>query len=419
MNRTSDVLIIGGGITGLSSAYYLNKAGRSVRIIERGAVGSGSSRSNCGLIVPSAVYPLCSFGALAESLLNIFNSNSPLYIRPSLDFGRIMWLVHFAGKCNSKYAARVAPARLEILNASTQLYKQLLDEEGIRCQWNSGGNWYVYKSKQNMAGFAEASRRLEDRFGISATAYSRDALLAKEPRLDPSVCGGHLLPMDACLKPELLLEQLKAVLLNRGGTVINEETNVTKMIVSGNVISGVETTDGEYRADEYVLAAGAWSPQFARELGARIPIQPGRGYSLTTRGQFESAPSIAFHCYERKVVITPFESELRVGGTMELAGYHTKPSEKRLRTIISSANEYLVEPLEFEAMETWDSLRPMMCDDMPIIGRSPRQRNLVVAAGHGMLGMSMGPSTGKLVSELIVGGQTHIDREPWRMERFN
>ena len=416
MNNHSEVLVIGGGIIGAACAYYLMKEGRRVRILEQNKFSEGASNGNCGLIVTSHLLPLCAPGAIRKELKRMIRRTSPLYVKPSLDLDRLRWFLNFARKCNGEHLAHAIRARERILHLSDQLYETLFHEEKIECEWKKKGVLMVFKTEAEMEKYSQINAYLKP-YGLDAKPYARDALIDLEPALRKDVFGAWYHPMESHLRPEALLQELLRVLV-REGTVIQEDCRLINFVVEGDRITKIIATKGEFKADHYVLATGAWTPQIARQLDLKVPVQAGKGYSITM-ARPSICPEIPCYFYEKSVVATPWKSGYRLGGTMEFSGFNSTLVLKRIQNLKNVAREYLQDPVGEPILEEWVGMRPMTYDDLPVIDRAPRHRNLVVATGHGMTGISMAPSTGKLVAEIITGRTPHLDPAPFSIQRFH
>jgi D-amino-acid dehydrogenase len=411
----SDVLILGGGVIGLACAYYLAQEGVSVRIVERDKIGAGASSGNCGFVFTSDLPPLCAPGAVSYELARMLVGKSPLYIKPEPDLEKMLWLLKFAGKCNRTHLAHAVAAREAILRYSGSLYTDLFDVEKLNGGREQSGVMMVCRTREGMARYGRTNELLKP-YGLEATPYRGEALGQLEPALREDLHGAWYHPEDFHLHPEQLVAELQALLLKMG-VVLEEQCPVEQLTGRGRAVEGVATPRGEFTADRYVVALGAWSRQFARRLGARIPVQPGKGYTLTMN---RPAVCLKIPCYmyETNVVATPWKDAFRLGGTMEFSGYGLEVNRKRIARIKTSAARYLKEPFGTTLIEERSDLRPMSYDDLPIIGRPKNHRNVFLATGHGMLGISMAPGTGKLLADLVRGVKPAIDATPFSPQRF-
>ena len=212
------------------------------------------------------------------------------------------------------------------------------------------------------------------------------------------------------------MSELERVVRERGA-VLEEECPATGFRVEGGGVTSVETPRGPIAAKEILLATGAWSPQLGKRLGLRIPVQPGKGYSLTMAPP-PAGPRIPMLLRERRMAVTPWGSGFRLGGTMEFAGYDDRLDPVRLAALMRGAALYLKGPLPADGHEAWTGWRPMTPDDLPILGRAPGLANVTLAVGHNMLGTTLAAGTGLVISELITGRASSVDLAPFAVTRF-
>jgi D-amino-acid dehydrogenase len=413
--HNSDVVILGGGVIGITCAYYLQKAGRQVRIIEQNEVGSGASHGNCGWACFTDILPLCSPGLISDTLIEMIQRKSSLHIRPKLDFGLLNWLFRFSRNCNHKYVSRIIKHRHAFLNASEELYRTLLAEEKIHCDWESNGILKLYKEEKNMAGYAETNDILK-RYGLEATPFVGQALHEKEPAVREDVFGGWFHGTDHHLRPDKFVGEMKSVILKKGA-IIDENCRIKSLNTRKGKVVNINTSKGDVAADHFVFALGAWSRNFARQLNLKIPVQPGKGYSITT-SKPSLCPESLCYFFEKHVIGSPWKSGFRLGGLLSFSGYDTNPEPKRFNYLREASKAYLKVPMGDTLQEEWVGLRPMSCDDMPIIGWSPVHTNFMMATGHSMLGMSMAPATGKLVADMVTGQAPFMDPTVFSIKRF-
>ncbi len=416
MKRHSEILIIGGGIIGLASAYYLAKAGKRVRLVEQDRIGAGASHGNCGLIFTSHLIPLCTPGTIRQEIKRMFRRTSPLYVSLAPDIKRLRWFLNFAKKCKSEHMAHAIQAREKILQSSKLLFEILFSEEKLDCDWEARGILLVFKTRNAMQKYSQTNNHLKP-FDLDAVPLVGDELFSLEPALQKNVYGAWFHKTDSHLRPDKLMQAWKH-LLQKMGAAIEENCRLEALVSEPNRILKARTTRGDYTADEYVLASGAWTPQIARTLGLNVPIQPGKGYSVTMERP-ALCPKIPCYFYEKSVVATPWKSGFRLGGTMEFSGFNSDILAGRIQNLTSAAGEYLKASIGQPIIEEWVGMRPMVYDDLPIISRSSNQHNIVIASGHGMSGISMATATGKLVSEIIIGCEPHIDATAFDVSRFN
>ncbi len=415
MNERKHVVVIGGGVIGTACAHFLLQSGWRVTILEKGTFGNAASHANCGFVCPSHVLPLAMPGAVRGAMRSMFARNSPFKIRPGFRLGLWRWLLDFARRCNQADMMESARGIQPLLNSSRTLYDELI-RGGIECEWQTRGLLFVFHSREGMEHYAETNELLKKEFNAPARSFFGDDVRQCEPLLKPGLGGGWLYESDAHLRPDRLMRSWRASIESRGGT-IRENVAVLNFIRSGDVAMGVHTSEGELRADALVLAAGALTPALNEHLGCRIPIQPGKGYSLTTTRP-KHCPRMPMIFEEHRVAVTPMHSGYRLGSMMEFVGYDDSIRPKRIAYLREAASHYLDEPAGETVEETWYGWRPMTPDSRPIIGRSPSLDNVVIAAGHNMLGLSMAPATGRLVAEILNGNQPHLEVSPYSPRRF-
>jgi D-amino-acid dehydrogenase len=411
------VVVVGGGVIGASCAYFLARSGWSVTVVDSGGFGQGCSHANCGFISPSHVLPLASPGALRVALGSLFKRNSPLKVRARLDPAVWSWLYHFARRCNHTDMMEAGAAIQALLNSSRRLYQEIIEAEQMDCEWHMQGMLFVLRTEAGMEHFAHTDKLLRESFHVPAQRFDGAALTEREPALKPGLAGGWLYEGDAHLRPDKLMASWERVLKNRG-VAIHERSPVQGLVRDGGRARAITTTRGEIEADAFVFATGALTPLLSRELGCRIPIQPGKGYSITMPRPAR-CPKHPLIFEEHRVAVTPMDSGYRLGSTMEFAGYDATLRRERLELLRESARLYLHEPYCDPVQEEWFGWRPMTYDGKPIIDRSPAWPNVMIAAGHNMLGVSMAPATGRLVAELLNEEKPHIDPAPYTVTRFN
>jgi D-amino-acid dehydrogenase len=409
-------VVIGGGVIGTACAHYLQKAGWHVTLVDRASVGGGSSHANCGFICPSHILPLAEPGMIGKALRSLFQRNSPFAIRPRLDPALWSWLLHFAARCNERDQIAAGCGIQPLLLSSDALYRQLIKEEELDCEFETRGMLFAYRSAHQLEAFAATNRLLSEKFNCPARHLDRDAVLALEPALRPGLAGGWYYHDDSHLRPDKLLSAWRRR-LEANGLTVHENCPFQGFQTRDARALAAATPLGELRGDLFVVATGAWTPLLNVGLGCRIPIQPGKGYSLTMPRP-SVCPGMPLVFPETRVAVTPFRSGYRLGSTMEFAGYDTALRRERLQLLVDGAKDYLLEPCCEPVQEEWFGWRPMTYDSLPIIDRSPAFENVIIAAGHNMLGLSMAPATGKLVAELAGGVPPHINPIHYRADRF-
>jgi D-amino-acid dehydrogenase len=415
MDSQQDVVIIGGGVIGVCSAYYLAQKGIQATLIEKGEIASGCSYGNGGLIVPSHSVPLASPGTLGSGLRWLFDSESPFYLKPRFDMDLFSWLLRFALASRPTQMLRSVSIMRDLLFASRALYEELAETAGFDFGFAGKGSLLVYLSREKLQHEMKEVHLLES-FEIPLEVMDETRVHDLEPALLPQVAGGIYYPRDGHINPHRFVTGLaeKAQTL---GAEIRTNSEVTGFESSRGKITRIRTTRGDLTPKQVVLATGSWSPEVARDLKLRIPIQAAKGYSVTIENP-SVCPKIPLLFGEALVVANPLGDSLRLAGTLELAGMDFSINSRRVDAMRSASSRYLPGLDEARVIEIWRGLRPCTPDGLPIISRSNDFENLIVAAGHAMLGMSLGPVTGNLVSQLVDGQKTEVDVSPFRMERF-
>lgn len=417
MSQTSSVIVIGGGAIGLSAAYFLRKEGYAVSVIDKGDMGSGCSLHNAGLVVPSHYVPLAAPGMIAQGMKWMFNPSSPFYIKPRLDPDFLSWVWKFRASCTKAHVERSMALLRDLHLASFSLYEELAThaEFGL----TKRGFLMLYlaeKGKHECEEMAEMAKQL----GIRADLVDREGAESLQEGMRVGAKGGLFYPGDGHLTPDRFVHSL-ADYLKTIGVVLKPSTEAKGFKRVNGTIKALTTSAGELVADQYVMAAGSWSPGLGKSLGIKIPVQAGKGYSITITRSSPNPP-VPMVLTEARVAVTPFGNRLRFAGTMELAGVDLSITERRVQAILHSVPRYLPDiaaPTEGMNGTVWAGLRPCTPDGLPLIGRPRTLENLIMATGHAMIGTSLAPITGKLVSEIAANKAPSIDCSALAPDRFN
>ena len=407
---SKQVVIIGGGIIGLCSAYYLAKQGHQVQVLDRNPEQrNGCSFGNAGMIVPSHFVPLAAPGMVALGLKWMWNPESPFYIKPRLNGDLLDWGMKFWQAANQEHVTRSAPCLRDLNFASRKCYEELAELPGGDFALTKRGLLMLCKTEHALAEEAAQAQRANE-FGVPAQVLDAKQTAALDPDVSMDICGAVYYPKDCHLSPnrlmEVLLKQCAAL-----GVQFHWGTDVTQMRQTNGRITVVNTNAGkEITADEFVLCGGSWSPELSKVVGLKLPMQAGKGYSLTLTKP-RQLPQLCSIFTEARMAITPMNGSLRFGGTMEIAGLNEEINPVRVRGIIKAVPRYFLQFTEadFDGIQPWCGLRPCSPDGLPYLGRTEKFKNLTIATGHAMMGLSLGPITGRLVSELITSNKASMD----------
>jgi len=401
-------VIVGGGIVGLSAAYELLRRGRQVVLLEKGAADHDScSLGNAGMIVPSHFVPLAAPGMVALGLKWMFDGESPFWVRPRLDPALFAWGWKFWRASTQAHVARCEPILRDLNLRSRALFLRHRDELPGRFDLEDVGLLALCQTQQTLDHEAVMAAR-SNALGVPTEVLSADEVRRRDPGVDYAIAGAVLFTKDAHLDPRKLVASLTAEVTRLGGRIVFD-AEVTGWKGEGDLLRAAVTKQGEFAGEAFVLAAGAWSPAAAAALGLRIPMQAGKGYSMRLERPVQR-PKYCSLLMEARVAVTPMGSALTVGGTMEITGNDLSVNPARVRGIRKAFVRYYpaFKEADFEALPVWSGLRPCPPDGMPYLGRTRAKRNLIVATGHSMMGLSLGPVTGEIVAQLICGESTSI-----------
>ncbi|HGM5881200.1 MAG: FAD-dependent oxidoreductase [Stenotrophomonas maltophilia] len=409
-----DVIVVGAGAIGLASALALRAQGRQVRVIDRGRVGGATSHGNCGTITPSHAPPLAAPGVPLRALRWMLDPRAPLYVRTRLDPTLWRWLLQFGARCNARRWLQSTRARGALLDDSRRRLAEWVQAHALDCEFDARGLDYVFGDARNFDHHVAECEALNAQ-GIATTCIGGGDYARANPAFHDRLAGAIHFPGDAQLRPDRYTAELARV-LRAQGVVIDEQMDVQGF---SDDAQGVRVQAGgqSLAARELVLATGPWSRHWARQLDLRVPIQPGKGYSLTW-SRPALVPQRPVVLKDHSVFVIAWREALRLGGTMEFAGADPSLRATRLRALQQAADHYLRAPRGAQLQEQWCGWRPMSVDDVPLIGRAPAHPHVWLAAGHGMLGISTSAGTGQLIADLVCGRTPAIDPAPYRPERF-
>ncbi len=408
----SHAVVIGGGVVGVATAYYLSRQGWQVTLLEQNEIASGCSQGNAGQVTPGHL-PLPQPGVLARNLRWLLKPTSPLFVAPRWDLGLVRWMLRFQQASNDAHLRFATHMLCRLGAASRRLFEEL--SPTIGSAYCCPGRLEICRSRHSYAA-ARAEADLLQQFGFSSRRLDGAAVCEMEPALEAEVAGGIYYPDSGYCNPAEFVRRLADAAVGEGARV-QTGRRVTGLGVENGRVRDVVAQGESMAADAVVLAGGSWTPQLARQLGLRLPIQPGKGYHLdmTLPGR---RPAVPLVLVEEKIFVTPLDDLIRLAGTMEFSGFNLKLRAARLELLKRGAQQFFPALRHGEVRSEWCHLRPMTPDGLPVIGRVGRPDNVWIAAGHGMLGLTQGPITGKLVAEWIVSGRPSIDLSPLRPDRF-
>ena len=409
------VIIIGGGIIGLCSAYYLQKEGHQVTIIDQSNMDGGASYVNAGYLSPSHIVPLSAPGVMKKGLKWMLNSASPLYIKPRLDSDFLKWTLAFNKSCNTNHVTKAIPAIKDISLMSQDLYDDIKRDESFTFHYEKKGLLMLCQTEKMLEEEVETAR-LAKREGLDAEEISVKELEILEPNVNLNVKGATFYKCDSHTTPQEFMDEMKAHLKAVGVTFYSNEKVEDLEVINRKIVS-IKTNNQTFIADEFVLAAGSWSHILSKKLGLKLLLQAGKGYRINTNQNTGiQIPSILA---EAKVAVTPMNGFTRFAGTMEIAGINHNINRVRVEAIANAATRYYPE-IKLTSKEKENAacgLRPVSPDGLPYIGKSSKCNNLTIAAGHAMMGWSMGTGTGRLVSEIISDKKTSLNMTMYLPDR--
>jgi D-amino-acid dehydrogenase len=411
-------VVIGGGIIGLCSAYYLQKSGWEVTILDKTDLTDSCSYGNLGMIVPSHFVPLAAPGMVAQGIRWMLDSKSPFYVKPSLSWDLISWGLKFIKSATVQHVEKAAAPLLEMNLYSKHLYEQLQQEPGFSFAMEKKGILMYYKTEKLAEEETHLAQKAQN-MGVDAVALSKRQVQELEPDTELDILGAVHYRCDAHLYPNKLMPQLIQH-LRSSGVAIRGNSAVKRIVVDNHQIKKVVTENGEYEGDVVVMTGGSWLSELAKMAHLHIPLMPGKGYTFTY-DQPEKKLNIPAILCEARVAITPMNGHMRYGGTMEIAPFNNKINLNRVEGIVESVPKYFPGiPLEMpDKKDIWHGFRPCSPDGLPYLGRSRKISNLIMAGGHAMMGLSLGPASGKVVADMANQQTTAVDVRIFNPERFS
>lgn len=413
------VVVVGGGVIGVSCAYFLSKRGADVTVLELKELAAGASFGNAG-VVSAGHPPLNRPGRIRQALTQMMDPTSPLYVKPRWDPGFWRWLVDFGAHCTEEHVEAcmetMAPLGIEAL----RLYDGIIAEEGVACGYRKDGYLDVCRTEPALRHAWSEAATVRRSPGYHPEELDSAAIRAAEPTLSDDVLGGVFYPEAATLDPHAFVTGL-ADAARRAGAVIREGFAVEDVVLDGSRATGVRTGDRTVvEADAVVLATGPFSLSLAGKLGVRLPVQAGKGYHRDLAVGSGGSPPLRMPCVlnETSIFCTPMEGFVRYAGTMEFSGLNDIMRRPRLEQLTRGARAYFPALEAREPLSEWCGLRPVSSDGLPIVGPLPGVDGVTVATGHGMLGVTLGPVTGAIIADYVLEGETDARWTPLTPERF-
>ncbi|MCP4900323.1 MAG: FAD-dependent oxidoreductase [bacterium] len=412
----ADVAVIGGGVIGLACALELARRGVSVCVLERDRVGRGCSYGNAGWLTPSLAVPLAAPGQWRKALRWLLDPESPFYIRPRADLKLVSWLIGFLAASRQGQFERGAEALVGLCRASVDAWEEFAkipDETSFG--FVRDGLLSIFETPKALDQ-AKSAAEMTARFGVPFEVWTGDDVRDREPAVQGGLVGGIFFPREGSCEPYSAVRALADAARQAGVEVLEHAEVLDATVFSGKVRS-LRTTLGHVAADEFVLAAGAWSGSLGACLGLRLPMLGAKGYSLLVP-PLDPHPQRSLYLAERKIAINPHVESLRISGTLELVGEDLTVNMRRLEGIINGARGMLQLGNPLGEIEVWRGLRPCLPDGMPVIGRTRKSPNLWLATGHQMTGLKTAPGTGQLLADLMCGQTPSFNPDPFRADRY-
>ncbi|KYG61407.1 amino acid dehydrogenase [Bdellovibrio bacteriovorus] len=409
-----EILIVGAGIIGTAIGAELSRRGAKVCIIDRGTVGRGCSYGNAGWMTPCFAMPLPMPGMLLKSMKWLLDPEGPLYIKPSLSVNLAHWMWAFMKAMNETQARKAVEALVVLSQKSLTEYEKL-GQKYPALNFEQKGLMMVSRTQPGVDA-AVAELNYVKNLGVPGKVLNGDDIAAMEPALKGPLLGGVYFSNEAMAEPFQVVQALANEIRAYGGEII-ENCELQDIVISGNKVESVLTSQGEFKPQQLVMATGSWSKDLARLMRLRVPILGGKGYAMIVP-PLEKQPQYPIMLVEKKIAITPRQGSLRIAGTLELVDQDFTITQRRVESIKKGAREFLHLPQDLEIQELWAGLRPCTPDGVPLVGYHKNISNLMLAVGHQMLGLQSGAGTGLLVADLIEGKTPFVDLKVLDANRF-
>lgn len=417
-SRAPEVVIVGGGVIGVCCAYYLAKRGASVTVLERNEIAKGASFGNAGAFTPGHV-PINRPGRVSQAIRSLGRPTSALYLAPRLDPALAWWLLDFARHCTAAHLEASMGILGPLGHAAGKLLDEIMSEERLQCSYQRGGRYDVFLTERALsAGSAEAA--LVRRYGFEAEILGAAEMREREPALSDDVVGGVYDPGASVADPYRFVVEL-AERARRHGARVRIGCVVGGVRLRGGRVEGVQLAGGEVVvADSVILAAGAHTAALTGPLGLRLPLQGAKGYHRDRDLKDGATPPLRTACLlgEYGVFCTPLDGYVRFAGTLEFSGLNERMRRPRLEQLTNAARKYFKGMGDAAPTSEWCGLRPCLPDGLPVVGPVPQMPGLFLATGHAMMGLTLGPVTGRLMADLVLDGKAGMDLHMLRADRF-
>lgn len=404
-----DVIVIGAGVVGVCCAYFLRETGRRVLLVDKEDIAAGSSYGNAGQIVPGHCFPLSQPDNFSQVLRWLFNPESPFYIRPRMDIDLLSWLWRFHRASNVNHRNKAMHVIRDLIMESRELYRSFSEMDDMEFGLKMNGAMHIYSTENGFRHGKHEAQLVNNMGGIHSEFLNKNEVSSRLGVVTANIAGGIYYPEDAHLIPADFVKSLAIRFQTIGGDFLNS-TLVQGFERDDRKITAIKTSRGILQADEIIVATGSWTPNIIRELSIKVPIQAAKGYSLTYRRPV-GIQEIPVLCGESRVAVTPMGDTLRFAGTLELVGLDSSINQRRVDAVARAPSKYIPEydSTYMDLIEVWAGLRPVTPDGLSMLGRSPSFDNLILAAGHAMIGMASGPASAKLITQIITGEPTFMD----------
>lgn len=411
------VVVVGGGVIGLTTAYQLAVEGAEVTVLDARATGLGASAVNAGWFVPAEAMPVPGPGMVTQTLRWMLRPDSPVFIRPSLDPRFVAFMLGMWRRCTARDQRAGFEAHLRLADGTADVL-DAYRADGIDCEMHAAGLLMAFTRRDNLDHHLH-HLDLVRRHGLDPQVLLGDDVRRHEPLLSDAVVGGIFFPRERHLDPRALVEGLHQRLVERGVQVVEDdpvEHVESRAAADGRRVTAVRTPAARHEADAFVLAAGAWTGPLSARFGRRLPVRPGKGYSVDLpRVGLGGATSLS----DAKVAVTPFSDRLRLAGTMEFARLDEVVNDVRVGAILRAPATYLRDwQPPTGRLHPAAGMRPMTPDGMPAIGAFPGLANTFVSTGHGMLGVTLAPGSARALAELVLHGRRPPELAPFDPARF-